>query len=100
MRKKCESKKSNWHAADVVAALRKAGWSLRRLSKAHGYHPDALKHALHRPWPAAERLIAKAIGITPQTIWVDRYDANGWPNRGRLVKFTHKDETGKRQEKN
>lgn len=78
-----ESQPSDWHKADIVAALRKAGWSLRRLSAQHGYHPQALKNALHRPWPRAERLIAEAIGVEPTTIWPSRYDAAGRPNRRR-----------------
>ncbi len=63
----------DWHPADVVAALRKAGWSLRKLSLHHGYTPTALDHALHRPWPKAQRLIAEALGIQPETIWPNRY---------------------------
>ncbi|MDR0633769.1 MAG: helix-turn-helix domain-containing protein [Azoarcus sp.] len=61
------------HPADVVAALRKSGWSLRRLSVAHGYTPRALVAALHRRWPKAERLIAEALGKAPQDIWPSRY---------------------------
>lgn len=70
--------KSNaeWHPADVVAALRKAGWSLRKLSQYHGYYPGALDKALHRRWPKAQRLIAEAIGVPPETIWPSRYQGN------------------------
>ena len=83
----------DWHKADIVAALRKAGWSLRRLSVQHGYHPQSLKHALHRPWPLAERLIAEAIGVAPQVIWPTRYDENGRSNRrrGRTKSSPHED---------
>lgn len=63
----------DWHPADVVAALRKAGWSLRRLSTHHGYHPTTIKKALHQPWPKAEKLVAQAIGIDPAEIWPSRY---------------------------
>ena len=73
-------KKADWHPADVVAALRKAGWSLRKLSLHHGYTPTALDHALHRPWPKAQRLIAEALGIQPETIWPTRYTKNGMPS--------------------
>jgi Ner family transcriptional regulator len=62
----------DWHPADIVASLRKAGWSLRRLSHYHGYTPTALGTALSRPWPKAERLIAEAIGVSPETIWPSR----------------------------
>lgn len=64
----------DWHRADIVAALRKSGWSLRRLSAHHGYaSPNTLTHALAKPWPKGERLIAEAIGIDPAEIWPSRY---------------------------
>lgn len=64
----------DWHRADIVAALRKAGWSLRKLATHHGYkQPTTLIKALDRPWPKGERLIAGAIGISPEAIWPSRY---------------------------
>jgi len=63
----------DWHPADVVAALRKRGWSLRQLSAYHGYSPQTLSDTLRRPWPRAEHLIAEAIGVTPDQIWPTRY---------------------------
>tara|TARA_R110002012_G_scaffold309795_1_gene517075 strand:+ start:1243 stop:1539 length:297 start_codon:yes stop_codon:yes gene_type:complete len=77
MNEKSASKKANqedWHRADIVAAVRKAGWSLRKLAKHHGYSSaTTLTVALDRPWPKGERLIAEAIGIDPDTIWPSRY---------------------------
>ena len=67
--------KHDWHRADIKAALEKAGWSLRGLSVHHGYKAaQTLQIALHRPWPKGERLIAEAIGLTPEDIWPSRYD--------------------------
>jgi Ner family transcriptional regulator len=64
----------DWHPADIVAALRKAGWSLRRLSKHHGYHPQTLGRAMRSTYyPSYERLIAKAIGVKPEQIWPARF---------------------------
>ena len=68
-----KSAPEDWHRADIVAALRKAGWTLRQLSSHHGYAPGSLGQALKRPWPRAERLIADAIGVAPETIWPSRY---------------------------
>lgn len=77
MNKKQRPKKAvsmDWHRADIVAALRKAGWSLRRLATHHGYaSPTTMTHALDRHWPKGERLIADAIGIEPANIWPTRY---------------------------
>jgi Ner family transcriptional regulator len=66
---------ADWHPADVVAALRKAGWSLRKLSRHHGYQPTVLSSALHRHWPKAECLIASVIGVPPDQIWPSRYQS-------------------------
>lgn len=65
---------TDWHRADIVAAVRKAGWTLRKLSLHHGYADGGtLTKAMDRPWPKGERLIAEAIGIDPATIWPSRY---------------------------
>lgn len=70
---------SDWHPADVQAALKKRNLTLSGLSLRHGYHATAAGKALKQPWPAVEVLIAKAIGVLPQQIWPSRYDANGNP---------------------
>ncbi|HET7880826.1 MAG TPA: helix-turn-helix domain-containing protein [Acetobacteraceae bacterium] len=72
---------SDWHPADVLAALKKRGHSLAGLSVANGYHPTAAGKALRQPWPAMERVLAEAIGTVPQIIWPSRYDAEGNPLR-------------------
>lgn len=64
----------DWHPADIVAELRKAGWSLRKLAKHHGYkNPTTLGTAMARPWPKGERIIAEAVGTDPDKIWPSRY---------------------------
>jgi len=74
------------------------GTSVQRLSKQHNLHPNSLSLALHRPWPKAERIIAKAIGITPQAIWPSRYHDDGAPKSGRgergLGRYKPKRSTG------
>lgn len=72
----------NWHSADIVAELRKAGWSLRRLATHHGYaSPTTLATALHRPWPKGERIIAEAIGLQAAEIWPERHRQRIAPGR-------------------
>lgn len=73
---------SDWHPADVLAALKKRGLSLAGISVANGYHPTAAGKALKRPWPAMEAIIARELGLHPQAIWPSRYTASGEP-RGR-----------------
>lgn len=72
----------DWHRADIIAALWKAGTSLRQLSLEHEYHPRSLARALSRPWPRAEKLIAARLGLRPHAIWPTRYRADGTPKSG------------------
>lgn len=68
---------SDWHPADILAALKKRGHSLAGLSVANGYHPTAAGKALKRPWPALEALVANALDRSPASIWPSRYDRDG-----------------------
>lgn len=78
-----KASRQDWHPADITAALRKAGWSYSQLALAHGYaSKSALCNALKGPYPKAERIIARAIGVEhPMQIWPSRYDASGQPCR-------------------
>lgn len=65
---------TDWHRADIVAALHKAGWSLRELSRQNGLSAGTLKAALDGPYLRAEGIIATAINVPPETIWPSRYE--------------------------
>lgn len=68
-------KKGDWHQADVLAALKKNGWSLRALSKAHGYkNLSTLGQVFVGRWPKGQAIIADAIGVPPEEIWPSRYE--------------------------
>ena len=73
----------DWHRADIIAAVRKAGSNLRQLSFAQGYTSPALRNALRHPAPRYERIIAEFLGTTPQKIWPSRYHTDGTPKSGR-----------------
>ncbi len=73
---------TDWHKADIKAALEKCGWTLRRLSQARGMSVNYLANALERPLPKAEALIAEVIGARACDIWPSRYEADGQPRRG------------------
>lgn len=68
-----KSAQANWHRADIVAALHKNGWSLRALSLQSDLAERTLNKALDCPYPKAEKIIAQAIGVAPETIWPERY---------------------------
>lgn len=67
------------HPADVKCELEKAGWSLRRLSRHHGYSDSFLALVFQLPYTTtkAEKCVADAIGRTPEEIWPSRFNADG-----------------------
>jgi len=75
MTKKPTSK--DWHAADIIAAVRKTGTSLYKLSRELGYASGTLQQAIHRPYPKCERIIAEHLNVLPQAIWPSRYNEDG-----------------------
>ncbi len=73
---------TDWHKADIVAAVHKAGHTFKGLSIANGYRSvDACSQALHRPYPKVERIVAEAIGVSPWVIWPSRYPENSKARR-------------------
>lgn len=61
----------DWHPAQVKAHLEMKGTNLSKLARSHGY--AHINEVLHRPWLAAEQIVAKALGVKPQQIWPTRY---------------------------
>lgn len=72
----------DWHRADIIAAIKKTGTSLQRLSVANGLAKSTLSNALERHWPKGERIIAEVIGRKPSEIWPSRYEINITTDRG------------------
>lgn len=83
-----KEKPQDWHRADIKAALEKNGHTLLQLSKANNYAASIVGRALVQAYPACETIIAKAIGVTPQTIWPSRYNLDGTPKRLRTYPTT------------
>lgn len=81
--KKTSPKVEDWHWADVLAALRKRGWSLRQIAKEENYaHGNVLGGVARHPYPKAEAILAAYAGVAhPMEIWPSRYDAKGNTNR-------------------
>ncbi|EMF0718187.1 helix-turn-helix domain-containing protein [Citrobacter freundii] len=73
----------DWHSADIIAALKKRGTSLAALSREAGLASSTLS----RSWPRGDKLIADALGISPEIIWPSRYfDGEG----NRIVRIMRK----------
>ncbi len=75
--------KNGWTITEIKAALEEEGWSCRQLSFSRGYQSNAVQTALHRPYPAVEKIIAHVVGVSAHEIWPDRYGDDGKPNRKR-----------------
>lgn len=76
--------KTDWHPADIIAAIRKQELTLKELSIANGLTPRACATAMHRPYEKPEKVIAKQLGLHPKEIWPSRYHADG-----RRKRFLH-----------
>lgn len=63
----------DWHRADIVAALKKKGWSVSRLSHEAGLSKTTLYTALSKDYPKGEQIIAAALEVKPEEIWAKRY---------------------------
>ena len=48
------SQKSDWHPADIIAALRKRGIALAAISRNASLSSSTLANALSHPWPKRE----------------------------------------------
>lgn len=77
---------TDWHPADVKAALEKKGVSLRQLAKEHGY--SHFQRVLTTHWWAVEQIVANALGKTAQEIWPSRYVTTRAKAQARTVKIT------------
>ncbi|TCZ24279.1 helix-turn-helix domain-containing protein [Pantoea agglomerans] len=64
---------SDWHRADILAAVKKKGGTIVQLSTEAGLAPGTLSNVFTTPWPKGERIIARFIGIPACQIWPKRY---------------------------
>nr|WP_238697680.1 helix-turn-helix domain-containing protein [Pantoea agglomerans] len=64
---------SDWHRADILAAVKKKGGTIVQLSTEAGLAPGTLSNVFIAPWPRGERIIARFIGIPACQIWPERY---------------------------
>ncbi|XHS78514.1 helix-turn-helix domain-containing protein [Burkholderiaceae bacterium UC74_6] len=65
---------TDWHPADVKAALEKRGISLAKLARQNGY--SHIQRVLISPWLGAEQVVARALGLPPEQIWPSRYQTS------------------------
>ncbi|MFN7193137.1 MAG: helix-turn-helix domain-containing protein [Rhodospirillales bacterium] len=76
--------KSDWHPADVQAALKKLGIRVDSIGPSIGLNRTAGYRALYStPWPRVKAEIARLLGHRPQEIWPSIFDENGQPHSQR-----------------
>jgi len=63
----------------LKAELELKGESLSALAIRHGYDASYLRQTKRHALPAAQQIIADALGVPPQKIWPSRYDHRGRP---------------------
>ncbi|ELE3234374.1 helix-turn-helix domain-containing protein [Salmonella enterica subsp. enterica serovar Pomona] len=66
--------RKDMHAEDIKAAVRKRGKTISQLSRDNGLAESTLRNVFRCHWPKGEQIIAKALGLAPQTIWPTRYN--------------------------
>jgi Ner family transcriptional regulator len=73
--------RTDMHPADVMAALKKRGISMRKLSLRAGKNDSAVAQAVKNPVSSIpmELLVADALGMKPEKIWPSRYYPSGKP---------------------
>lgn len=57
------------------------GRSLAQIAADAGVRRSTLYQTFLRPYPRMEKIIADAVGLTPQVLFAERYDEDGLPNR-------------------
>lgn len=69
---------TDWHPAQILAALNMAGWTLASLAE-HYHLTDgtSFSAAMRRSFPLGEKRIAETLGLHPKEIWPSRYEKDG-----------------------
>lgn len=65
----------------VIYQVSIQGRSLAAVAREAGVKKQTLYRAFDIPYPRMEKVIADAVGLTPQILFPERYDADGLPNR-------------------
>ncbi|NJD00362.1 helix-turn-helix domain-containing protein [Candidatus Erwinia dacicola] len=66
----------DWPSDLIIAALKKAGFSVPVLEAELGIGAGSLRNAFYRHVSRYEHLIAQKIGLSPDVIWPNRYSAD------------------------
>ncbi|MCB1754759.1 MAG: helix-turn-helix domain-containing protein [Gammaproteobacteria bacterium] len=67
----------------IIYQLALTDRSLASIAREAGISRQAVWQALIKPYPRAEKIIAESLNLTPETLFPERYDSSGVPNRKR-----------------
>lgn len=69
--------KTNMHAEDVKAKVRKTGLSLAELARQHDLSDSAVRKSLRQPIPRGNAVIAKHLNKPLHALWPEWFDKHG-----------------------
>lgn len=72
---------TEWDRHAILAEIKRRFGTLNAFAALTPLTPSEISAALGAPYPKAEPIIAKALGLPVQTLWPDRY----WPNGRRRL---------------
>ena len=78
--------RSDWHPADIKAALAKKKYTFARIAREYGYVDNSPNMVLHKAWSQIEEIVARIIGCKAADIWPSRYDRRGRPLKSRTAR--------------
>ncbi len=83
----------------VSYQVRLKGKTLADYARDAGVSRSCLYSGFRHPYPHMEKIIADAVGLTPQILFPERYSADGLPiqRRGRPKKYTQDNTSDKKQ---
>lgn len=67
----------HWDRHSILAEIKRRFGSLDKFAATTTLGIGHFSVALDRPYPKAEKLISKALGVPLGQLWPDRYDAKG-----------------------
>lgn len=66
-----------WHPEDIKAELRKRRWTMTGVARSYGLAEATVRCSFRRPIPAANRAVARVIGVPLHELWPYWFDAEG-----------------------
>lgn len=64
----------DWARAYIKYRIAERYGSMSALARLHGLHHSVVRRALRVPYPQVDRVIAEALGVSPDEIWPSRYN--------------------------